>query len=120
MNAVPEHRLQPALVRARLMASAIKLDPWIEDRYSFPNNNTNGPGKFQVQYGLGKVSARTSVLNRDEEAGWKSSSAIAELENGEYAYQDIEVPPDTKRLDLVLTWDETANGYTGECGAQRS
>ena len=106
MNAIPAHRRQPALVRARLMSSAIKPDAWIEDAIAFPNDNSSGPGKLQVQYGLGKVSARTSVLNRNDADGWRSSSAVVELNDGEYAFQDIDVPAGTKRLDLVLTWDE--------------
>lgn len=106
MNAVPAHRGQPALVRARLMTSAIKPDPWIEDADSFPIDNSNGPGKIQNQYGLGKVSARTSVLNNDSQNGWASSSAVVELEDGEYAYHDIQVPPGTTRLDIAMTWDE--------------
>ena len=106
MDAVPAHREQPALVRARLMASAIRPDAWLENPAAFPMDNSNGPGTLQVQYGVGKVSARTSVLNNDESNGWKSGSVISELEDGEYAYVDINVPEGTSRLDLVLTWDE--------------
>ena len=63
MDAVPGHREQPALTRARLMASAIKPDAWLEDTIAFPLTNTNGPGTLQAQYGLGKASARTSRLD---------------------------------------------------------
>ena len=106
MDANPSHREEPALTRARLMASAIKPDFWFEDAALFPTDNSNGPGDVQTQYGLGKVSARTSVLNKDATDGWSSSSAIAALHDGEYAYHDIDVPAGTSRLDLVLTWDE--------------
>ena len=106
MDAVPAYREQPALTRARLMASAIRPDAWLEDAAAFPLTNTNGPGTLQVQYGLGKVSARTSVLNRDRADGWTGGGAVAELEDGEYAYQDIHVPEGASRLDLVMTWDE--------------
>ena len=106
MNAVSAHREQPALTRARLMASAIKPDVWMEDARVFPTDNSNGPGRLQTQYGLGKVSATTSVLNKDQTNGWRSASAISELEDGEYAYRDIHVPEGASRLDLVLTWDE--------------
>ena len=106
MDAVPAYREQPALTRARLMASAIRPDAWLEDAAVFPATNTDGPGTLQVQYGLGKVSARTSVLNRDRADGWTGGGAISELRDGEYAYQDILVPEGASRLDLVMTWDE--------------
>lgn len=106
MDAVPSHREKPALTRARIMASAIKPDAWFENAALFPTNNSNGPGEIQAQYGLGKVSARTSVLNRDEIDGWMSSGATSELNDREYAYHDFEIPEGTSRLDVVLTWDE--------------
>ncbi|MCY3819514.1 MAG: S8 family serine peptidase, partial [Gammaproteobacteria bacterium] len=106
MDAVPAHRDRPALARARLMASAIRPDAWLEVAAAFPAHNSNGPGVLQTQYGLGKVSARTSVLDRDAPDGWRSGSAVSELEDGEYAWVDIEVPDGASRLDLVLTWDE--------------
>ena len=106
MDAVPAHRERPALTRARLMASAIRPDAWLNDAAAFPADNSNGPGVLQTQYGLGKASARTSVLDRDRPDGWTSGSAVSELEDGEYAWVDIDVPDGASRLDLVLTWDE--------------
>ncbi|MDE0660809.1 MAG: S8 family serine peptidase [Gammaproteobacteria bacterium] len=106
MDAVPAHKENPALARARLMASAIRPDPWLEADAGFPMNNTGGPGPIQARYGMGKVSARTAVLNRDQQDGWRSGSASTELEDGQYAYHDIEVPVGASRLDLVMTWDE--------------
>ena len=89
MDAVPAHRERPALARARLMASAIRPDVWLDDAAAFPADNSNGPGTLQNQYGLGKASARTSVLDRDRPDGWRSGSAVSELEDGEYAWVDI-------------------------------
>ena len=106
MDTSPEHQEKPALVRARLMASAIRPDAWLEDAAAFPSDNTNGPGTIHAQYGMGNVSARTSVLNRDDTDGWVSGSATAALEEGTYAYHDIVVPEDAARLDVVMTWDE--------------
>ena len=106
MDAVPAHREQPALTRARLMASAIKPDVWMEDAEVYPTDNSSGPGRLQDRYGLGKVSARTSVLNSSRSDGWTSGSVVVELEDGEYAYHDIPVPEGASRLDLVLSWDE--------------
>ena len=113
MEAVPAHREQPALVRARLMASAIKPDAWLDSPEQFPASNTAGPGTLQHQFGLGKVSARTSVLQRDQADGWTSGSAVTELENGEYRYQDIVVPSGASRLDVAMTWDEPAADAIG-------
>ena len=109
MDAVPELREQPAAVRARLMASAIRPDAFLEDAAQFPLHNGDGPGDLQHRYGLGKVSARTSVLSRDAEDGWVSGSVIVEVGDGEYGHHDIEVPEGTSRLDLVMTWDERSS-----------
>ncbi|MXW54155.1 MAG: S8 family serine peptidase [Gammaproteobacteria bacterium] len=106
MDAAPEHREQPALVRARLMASAIKPDAWFESSDVFPGDNTNGPGSIQAQYGMGLVSARTSILNNDSADGWEGSGATVTMEDDTYAYQDVEVPEGASRLDVVMTWDE--------------
>ena len=106
MDAVPSHRDHPALARARLMASAVKPDAWFEDAGAFPTDNTSGPGTVNARFGLGKVSARTSILDRDRSDGWTNGSVTAAFEDGEYAYHDIEVPEGASRLDVVLTWDE--------------
>ncbi len=106
MDAVPGHREQPALVRARLMASAVRPDAWLEAGGRFPPNNSNGPGALQNRYGLGKVSARTAVLSRDGPDGWVGGGAVSELRDGEYAHREIVVPEGASRLDLVMVWDE--------------
>ena len=106
MDAAPEHKGRPALARARLMASAIRPDVWLDDPEAFTADNSGGPGTVQAIYGLGKVSARTAVLERDRADGWRSGSATVEPEDGEYAYVDIEIPRGASRLDLVMTWDE--------------
>ena len=108
MDAVPEFRGQPAAVRARLMASAIRPDAFLDDTAGFPLHNGDGPGALQHRYGLGKVSARTSVLNRDQADGWVSGGAVIDLADGEYGYRDIEVPAGASRVDIVMTWDERA------------
>ncbi len=108
MDAAPEHREQPALVRARLMASAVRPEAWLDDESAFPPTNTRGPGSTQAQYGMGKASARTAILNRDDASGWVSGAAIATLKDGEYSFVDIEVPQGASRLDIVMTWDEPA------------
>ena len=114
MDAAPAHRERPALARARLMASAVRPDAWLDAPARFPADNTNGPGTLQAQYGLGKVSARTSTLNRNQADGWTSGSATSALRNGEYAHRDIRVPENASRLDLVMTWDEPPTDTLGE------
>ena len=106
MDAAPVHKGNPALARARLMASAIRPDAWLEDPAAFPLDNGSGPGALQSVYGLGKVSARTAVLQRNRADGWRSGSATFQPEDGEYGFVDIEVPAGASRLDLVMTWDE--------------
>ena len=106
MEARPQFQNRPALARARLMASAIRPNAYLEDRAQLPGDNTNGPGSFQTQYGLGLVSARTSLASRDDPAGWLIGSASSRPDNNSYEYIDIEVPEDAGRLDIVLTWDE--------------
>ena len=107
LDANADYRSQPALARARLMASAVRPDAWLEDPASFPRTNANGPGTLQALYGMGKVSARTAVLDRDRADGWVGGAATAEVEDeSRYAYSDIEVPEGASRLDVVLTWDE--------------
>ena len=106
MDAVPAHKEHPALTRARLMASAIRPDPWLAEGGGFVLDNTAGPGPVQARFGMGKVSVRTAVLQRDTADGWTSGGATAELGHGEYAWHDIEVPIGASRLDVVMTWDE--------------
>ena len=106
MDAVPELKEQPAALRARLMASAVKPDVFMGDASVFPLDNTHGPGTFNNVYGLGKVSARTAVLSRDDEAGWTGGSAAFDIDATSHAYHDIVVPEGASRLDIVMTWDE--------------
>ncbi len=106
MQARPEFRERPALARARLMASAIRPDAYLDSDSQFPANNSNGSGRFNRLYGLGLVSGRTSLLSRDDPEGWLIGSAISRPDNENYEYVDIEVPPGADRLDVVLTWDE--------------
>ena len=106
MDAVADYREQPALTRAHLMASAIKPDAWLDAGGVFPADNSEGPGVLQAQFGLGKASARTSVLQRKRADGWENGAATSTLTGGSYGFQDIVVPEGASRLDLVLAWDE--------------
>jgi len=106
MDAVPELKEEPAALRARLMASAIKPDGWFGNSASFALHNTRGPGSTQNLYGLGKVSGRTAILNRDTEDGWVGGSTAFDVDPDSYVTRDIMVPEGASRLEIVLTWDE--------------
>ena len=106
LDAVPTYQDRPALARARLMASAIRPDVWLAESGEFAANNSAGPGSLQDRYGLGKVSARTTVLQRHRPDGWQNGSVTTHLVDGQYAWRDIEVPSGANRLDIVMTWDE--------------
>ena len=97
---------QPALTRARIMASAIRPEAFLKSLERFPRNNTGGPGDLQNAYGLGLASTRSSVLIRNQDEGWTSGSATSIPMNGSYEYVDIVVPGGASRLDVVMTWDE--------------
>ena len=106
-DAVPDARNTPAIARALLMATAIKPDPLMESATQFAQNNTAGPGYWQNQYGLGKVSARAAVLNQDTPTGWTTNFAVTTLEDDDsFQYVDIVVPENASRIDIVVTWDE--------------
>ncbi len=104
MDTEPRFREQPALTRARIMASAVRPGVFLGAR--FPVNNTAGPGELQNRYGLGVASARLTVLQRDQEDGWRGGAALSEIAHGRSAYVDIDVPTGASRVDIVMTWDE--------------
>ena len=106
MEARPEFQRSPALTRARLMASAVRPHAYLESRAHLPTDNTDGPGAFNNRYGLGLVSARTTLFSHDDPEGWLIGSASARPVRGAYEYIDIEVPEGASRLDVVMTWDE--------------
>lgn len=106
MEQQPAFRNRPALSRARLMASAVRPNAYLESRTQLPGDNTDGPGAFLNLYGLGLVSARTTLFSRDDPEGWLIGIASSRPDDDTYEYFDIEVPEDAGRLDVVLTWDE--------------
>ena len=113
MDAAPDLQNQPATMRAYLMASAVRPDVWLDNPAWFPLNNTDGIGVIQEEYGMGSVSARVGVLNRDSEDGWTTGHASVVLTDGEYGYVDVTVPEGAERLDVVMTWDEPAAESVG-------
>ena len=105
----PDTAANPAVVRASLMASAIKPRRWIGSSDNFPMNNTDGPGDIQAEYGLGFASL---VAFESEHAD--HDSMHGELDSDEMASQTITVPEGTSRLDIVLAWNENAPSALGK------
>lgn len=99
-----DFRNRPAYVKARLMASAVKPGAVLGTE-AFPLTNAAGPGPFNHEYGLGLVSATVAAADGTGGTWWHGGDhgSVAAGESYEY---DIEVPEDTARLDVVLTWTE--------------
>ena len=84
--------LDPAMLRAHLMATA------------FAHDNVTGKSN---DYGLGRVSGWVAHWDHTNNDGWSNfwfSGLISTV--GGYHYRDLIVPPGTKRLSIVMTWDE--------------
>ena len=101
-STIPTSELDPALLRAHLMATAIAHD--------------DVTGKSN-DYGLGRVSGYLAHWDHTNNDGWSNYWFYGGVSTaGGYAYGDITVPPGTKRLVVVLTWDEPA----ASAGASRA
>lgn len=101
----------PAYAKARLMASAVKPSPTLGSD-DFPLDNSAGPGRFNAEYGLGLVSAGVAVGDGPDSAWWHGGDhgSVEAGSSHEYA---IEVPENTARLDIVLTWMEPPGESVG-------
>lgn len=96
----PDFRNRPHLLRAHLMASAIQHSDEVT-----PANNTDGG---RNDYGLGRVSDYQSHWARFDANGWSGHWTWLTATNQNWGFFDIDVPRGTKRLVVVLTWDEPA------------
>ena len=101
MDHYPDLRGRPALLRAHLMATAIAHD------------DVTGGSDL---YGLGRVSGYTAHWDHTNSSGWQTSKFWGGVNSQGFQYNDITVPPNTKRLIVVLTWDEPA----ASAGASRA
>ena len=107
MDLNPEFRNAPAYAKARLMASAVKPSQTL-GQDAFPLTNSDGPGAFNAEYGLGLVSANVAIQDSSE-GKWSHGGDHGWIESGESYRYDIEVAEGTARLDIVLTWIESPN-----------
>jgi hypothetical protein len=96
----PDFRDRPHLLRAHLMASAV-----LHSEEVTPANNTSGG---RNDYGLGRVSDYQSHWARPDPNGWSGHWAWMTVTNSRWGFFDLDVPEGTRRLVVVLTWDEPA------------
>ena len=107
LDSRPEFEGHPAAVKAALMAAAVKPKRWVGGPANIPQDNTNGPGHIQAEYGLGVASLIPFELD-DVDQGF----SMGDLTSDEVASTKITVPEGVARLDIVLTWLEpTAGGF---------
>ena len=91
MEHYPSFQFDPAMMRAHLMATAIAHD--------------DVTGK-STDYGLGRVDAYLAHWDHPNTDGWSNYWFSGYVDAYGYQYRDVTVPPGTKRLVVVLTWDE--------------
>ena len=101
MEHYPEFKGRPAFLRSHLMATAIAHD--------------DVTGKSN-DFGLGRVSGYLAHWDHPNNDGWSTNWFSGGVNSFGYAYGDITVPAGTKRLVVVLTWDEPA----ASAGASRA
>ena len=108
LDADSAYRGQPALARAKLMASAVRPDVWLEDPAAFPSTNTGGPGNSPraLRHGQGLRAVGRARPRRGRRLGQRGARSPTSRTRTSTAYSDIEVPEGASRLDVVLTWDE--------------
>ena len=105
MDRHPDFRSRPEYARARLMATAVKPSAMLGPSLGINLDNSAGPGELQHEYGLGLVSARTAVAGGDDDA-WYNDGDYLSVAADESYYVDIDIPEDSARLDIVLSWIE--------------
>ena len=67
-------------------------------------------------YGLGRVSGYVAHWDHPNTDGWSTSRFSGGVSSQGFQYGDITVPAGTKRLVVVLTWDEPAGERGREPG----
>jgi len=86
---------RPQLLRAYLMATSILH----EDDINLEEGNGN-------IYGFGRVSSYLSHWSRDNPNGWRGYWWYGGIDMRHYGGRRIQIPSDTERLKVVMTWDE--------------
>lgn len=104
MDSDPEYQNNPAYVKARLLANAVKPSDVLGTAV-YPLNNSSGPGQFNYEYGLGLVAAQ-SLLQDGVDGAWRMDGDSGTLSMGEGRQYEITIPLNTSRLDIALNWVE--------------
>ena len=91
MEHYPYFQYNPALLRAHMMGTAIA-----HDEVTAKSND----------YGLGHASGYVAHWDHPNSSGWSTHRFAGSVDSQAYHYTDVVVPPGTKRLVVVLTWDE--------------
>ena len=91
MEHYPVFQFKPALVRAHMMATAIAHD------------DVTGASN---DYGLGRVSGYLAHWDHPNSDGWSTYRYWGTVSANGFAYGDIVVPAGTRRLVVVMTWNE--------------
>lgn len=104
----PDFRNRPHLLRAHLMASAVLHSDQVS-----PRDNTSGG---RNDYGLGRVSDYQSHWAHNDPNGWSGHWAWMTVTDRQWGFFDLDIPRGTRRLVVVLTWDEPASS----AGADRA
>lgn len=60
-------------------------------------------------YGFGKVETYLAYGNRNESDGWFGKVLSGSITDGQEAHSNVSVPPNSKRLTVVLVWHEPAD-----------
>jgi hypothetical protein len=103
MEHYPEFRTLPHLTRAHLMSTAL-----LHDDATAPVNNSPAPDTTRNSFGLGRVTPYTAHWAHFNAAGWSTHWAWQTITDRRWGFHDIEVPRGTRRLVVVMTWDEPA------------
>jgi subtilase family serine protease len=93
MEHYSEFRTNPAMLRAHLMATAAVHGDVTAKTFD---------------YGLGKVAGYLEHWAQFDGAGWATTWVGGTVNASSFTFQDITVLPGTRRLVVVLTWDEPA------------
>lgn len=93
---------EPAAARAFLMATAMPAKGDLE------GETISRDGLERNAWGLGHVSSYGAHRPQDNSRAWAVWFAYGDVNDSQYISWEFDVPPDTDRLKVVMTWDEPA------------
>ncbi|MET0982965.1 MAG: S8 family serine peptidase, partial [Telluria sp.] len=96
----PDFRNRPHLLRAHMMSSSILHSDQVT-----PATNSSGG---RNDYGIGRVADYQAHWSRSAPDGWNTRWSWMTNTSTRWGYVDVNVPEGTRRLVVVMTWDEPA------------